>query len=93
MIEYRYSSLFVVVLMLAACASNDTGPTIEDLETRRYKFVEPELEPVQRQQVIESYQLFMSAADAGQQQSVAMRRLADLQLELGEENNMSGDPS
>jgi TolA-binding protein len=92
MINYRHSFLFIAILTLTGCASNDTGPTIEDLETRRYKFVEPELEPVQRKQVIESYQLFMNAADAGQQQSVAMRRLADLQLELGEENNMSGDP-
>ena len=88
----HYLPVSIVVLMLGACASNDIGPTIDDLETRKYKFVEPELEPVQRQQVIESYQLYMDAAEAGNQMSVAMRRLADLQLEVGEENNMSADP-
>ena len=86
------SPVLIALLMLGACASNDTGPTIDDLETRKYKFVEPELEPVQRQQVIESYQLFMGAAAAGNQKSVAMRRLADLQLEVGEENNLAADP-
>ncbi len=89
---YHRLPVVTVSLVLVACAGNGTGPTIEDLETRRYKFVEPELEPIQRQQVIESYELFMSAADTGKQQSIAMRRLADLQLELGEENNMSDDP-
>ncbi len=81
MAKYHHISIYAVPLLLIACAGNDVGPTIEDLETRRYTFVEPELQPIQRQQVIESYQLYMAAADAGQQQSVAMRRLADLQLE------------
>jgi TolA-binding protein len=90
--ELQHLPVAVVLLILSACASNDTGPTIDDLETRKYKFVEPELEPVQRQQVIESYQLYMNAAEAGDQMSVAMRRLADLQLEVGEESNMSTDP-
>lgn len=86
------SSVLLSLLMLSACSSNDIGQTIDDLETREYKFVEPELAPVQRQQVIESYQLFMGAAASGNQKSVAMRRLADLQLEVGEENNLSADP-
>ena len=90
--ELQHLPVLIALLMLGACASNDIGPTIDDLETRKYKFVEPELEPVQRQQVIESYQLYMDAAEAGNQMSVAMRRLADLQLEVGEENNMSADP-
>ena len=84
--------VLIVLAMVAGCSSNDIGPTIDDLETRKYKFVEPELEPVQRQQVIESYQRYMGAAAAGNQKSVAMRRLADLQLEVGEENNLSADP-
>ncbi len=90
--QYYQLPVLVVLLMLAACASNDVGPTIDDLETRKYKFVEPELAPVQRQQVIESYRLYMDAAGAGNQQSDALRRLADLQLEVGEENNLSADP-
>ena len=86
------SPVLIALAMVAGCTSNDIGPTIDDLETRKYKFVEPELEPVQRQQVIESYQQYMGAAAAGNQKSVAMRRLADLQLEVGEENNLSADP-
>ncbi len=89
--ELRYSPALLALLLLGACASNDIGPTIDDLETRKYKFVEPELEPVQRQQVIESYRLYMDAAAATEHKDTAMRRMADLQLEAGEEHNMSAD--
>ena len=90
--QLRYSPILLTLLLLAGCASHDIGPTIDDLENRKYKFVEPELAPVQREQVIESYRLYMNAAAAGDHKDVAMRRLADLQLEVGEENNMSADP-
>lgn len=90
--ELYYAPVLLAMLLLGACASADIGPTIDDLETKNYKFVEPELEPVQRQQVIESYRLYMNAAAATDHKDIAMRRLADLQLELGEENNMTADP-
>ena len=90
--QLRYTPVLLGLLLLGGCASHDIGPTIDDLENKKYKFVEPELEPVQRQQVIESYRLYMNAAAASEHKDTAMRRLADLQLEVGEEHNMSADP-
>lgn len=87
----RYLTFLPVLVLLVSCASKTTGPTIDSLEDRDYKFEEPELSTIERDLVIQNYQAFLTAAKGGEHYSEAMRRLADLQLEEGEENNMSAD--
>ncbi|MCG6887941.1 MAG: tetratricopeptide repeat protein [Proteobacteria bacterium] len=87
----RYRLLLPLLLGLTACASQNVGPTIDDLKDREVKLEEPELTPIQRNEVIENYQSFLAATKGGEHYDVAMRRLADLQLEEGEEANMELD--
>ena len=87
----RVRYLLPLLLGLGACASQNTGPTIDNLKDREIKLEEPELTPIQREEVIKNYQSFLAATKGGEHYDVAMRRLADLQLEEGEEANMAAD--
>ena len=75
----------ILLGVLAGCASTGVGPTIGDLPKRKIALEEPTLSSVQREEVIRSYKLFLESAEGGPLYPEAMRRLADLQLELGEE--------
>ncbi len=81
----RRLAALLIPALLAGCAANDIGPTIGDLPKGKIVLEEPTLSSVQREEVIRSYKLFLESAEGGPLYPEAMRRLADLQLELGEE--------
>ena len=87
----RVRYLLPLLLGLGACASPNTGPTIDTLGAREIRLEEPELTPIQREEVIKNYQSFLAATRGGEHYDIAMRRLADLKLEEGEEANMMAD--
>jgi TolA-binding protein len=86
--------LGIAVLALGGCASNKhSTATIESLSKQEYKFEEPALSAVEEEQVMEKYRVLLNTAQEGDMHSEAMRRLADLQLEVGELDNLSDDPT
>lgn len=89
----RFWSLSAASLMLWSCAATDIGPTIESIQKREVSLAEPSLAPIQREEVIINYQQFLDAARGGELYSEALRRLADLRLENGEEKNLTSDRS
>jgi TolA-binding protein len=78
-------------LVLMSCASTDIGPTIESIQQREVSLAEPALAPIQREDVIINYQQFLDAARGGELYGEALRRLADLRLETGEEKKLSSE--
>ncbi len=77
---------FLLCLGLAGCAGPDTGPTLGDLKADKpLALEEPTLSRIQRDEVIRSYELFLESAEGGPLYPEAMRRVADLELEQGEQ--------
>lgn len=76
----------LLCLGLAGCAGPDTGPTIGELKADKPLVLEePTLSRIQRDEVIRSYELFLESAEGGPLYPEAMRRVADLELEQGEQ--------
>lgn len=76
--------LLILLPLLGACASTETGPrTIADLQRRAPT---PEQEPpkITRAQAAEQYHRFLATAPGHEREAHALKRLADLELERRE---------
>lgn len=82
-----------LLAVLSGCASNQRSPTIESLEQREFQFEQPEITSIDQKQVVARYRQLLESTQSSDVHSEAMRRLADLELEIGEIDNMSDDPA
>ena len=88
----RVISLLSAAALLCSCASRaPEPPTIDSLAKREPKLDAPKSGPVERSSVMNGYKQFIEMAPKGPLQSEARRRLADLELESGEDLNISPD--
>ncbi len=79
--------LLIAGLLVAGCKT--TEPTIKTLAKKEINLEEPEISPVEKAEVIARYRQFVESAKASPLYGEAMRRLADLELEVGEEKNLA----
>ena len=87
------SSLIILLfsaIALSACSSNKSKDiTIADLSKKTLNLEEPEAKPLNRENTAEFYRKFLAAAPPGNMYGDAMRRLADLELQTGQEQSTS----
>ncbi|HEB59358.1 MAG TPA: tetratricopeptide repeat protein [Gammaproteobacteria bacterium] len=90
---WRAALLIALGLGLGACASKDRPATIADLDRQKVELdAAPAAPPkVDRERVISGYRQFLSAAPDDQMYREALRRLADLELEAGQDELASGN--
>jgi len=84
--------LFILPGLLLLSACKITEPTINKLGDRDIDLKEPVISKIDKAQVVERYRQFVEIAKGSPLYGEAMRRLADLQLEHGEERNLSDRP-
>ena len=84
--------LLIFPVVLAACSTNEKKlETIASIESRNIDLSEPQgALPVDEDTARKYYQEFLSITTDYQMYSQALRRLADLQLKIGEQQ-LSGD--
>ena len=89
--NYRHLLLYLTfILGLVACASNrDKENTIAELKAKDYAFDKTQVPKIQEPRVIEQYRDFLELTPTEPMYSEAMRRLADLELENSELDNIS----
>ena len=81
-----------LLIILGGCVSNQSSPTIDSLEQRELHFEQPQVLSINQKQVAEKYRQLINSNQDSEVRGEAMRRLADLELEIGEVNNMSDNP-
>lgn len=85
----RYISLYIFgIIFLSGCGST-TEPTIEKLSDKKLELTEPALSPVSKEEVIRRYRDFVKIGQGSPLYGDALRRLADLELEESELNNLA----
>lgn len=75
------------VILLSGCSTSE--PTIEKLADRKLDLKEPEIGAVSTEEVIQRYRDFVKVGKGSPLYGDALRRLADLELEESELNNLS----
>lgn len=84
-----------LVITLVACGGKYNTATIGNLKHKPHKFEEPQLSEAEEREIMTRYQQLL--VTEGEKDSLyhgeAMRRLADLQLDVAEEEAMAEDPA
>lgn len=84
------SLLISLSISLSACGSNRTKEsTIAELKPQNYAFEKAQLPPMEEPRIIEQYRDFLELTPTEPMYSEAMRRLADLELETSELDNIN----
>lgn len=82
--------LFLSVIIMSACSSSNTKETtIAVLSKKTLNLEEPIKRPLKRENTANFYRQFLKAAPPGSMYGDAMRRLADLELQKGQNQNSS----
>ena len=90
----KYSSFFIfsiiTVSSLAACSGQYTkDETIAVLSKKTLDLKEEKIKPLKRENTVELYRQFLKSAPPGGMYGNAMRRLADLELQSGQDQSAS----
>ncbi len=92
--QRRLALITIPLLLTIGCSGNKhKSSTIDSLKYKDYKFEQPEPTAIEHEQVMEKYRILLATPGSSAQQGEAMRRLADLGLELGEEYSLGEDQS
>lgn len=84
--------LFITVCLgLSACGSTPKEATLAQLSQQPLKLEPISSKPLNRANAAEYYRQFLEAAPPGEMYGDAMRRLADLELQTGQEQELSGN--
>lgn len=81
-----------VMASLAGCVANQSAPTISSLEGKNYQLEKREVPKISKQEVLKKYREFIDYATGEPLYGNAVRRLADIELESAEEDNLSNNP-
>ncbi len=82
--------LIFLVVTLSACSSNEP-PTIASLADKKIRIDKTSSQEIKPENVIQQYRDFLKNAPVENMYSDAKRRVADLELSIGEEKSISGD--
>ncbi|MDH5181399.1 MAG: tetratricopeptide repeat protein, partial [Gammaproteobacteria bacterium] len=78
---------------LTGCAANRTVPDIGSLDNKTYQLESGKIQKLSREEVVKKYREFIDYATGEPMYGNAVRRLADIELESAESENLSNDPS
>jgi len=81
--------LLCITSTLVGCVADDSAPLIETLEDRDYRIEERKAPDITRAQVVKKYREFLDYATGEPMYGNAMRRLADIELETAEQENLT----
>ena len=83
------SGLMCIMLLLAACVSEDSPTLIEALDDREYQIEDRQTPNITRAEVVKRYREFLNYATGEPMYGNAVRRLADIELETAELENLT----
>ena len=83
-------AIIISAIAIPACSTNTSkDTTIAILSKKTVDLEEPKAKPLKRENTAEFYRQFLEAAPPSNMYGDAMRRLADLELQTGQENSAS----
>ena len=87
--KHHLITLFVAVVLSACSSSNSKDTTIASLSKKTLELKEPVVQPLKRENTSGFYRRFLKDAPNSSMYGDAMRRLADLELQTGQDKGAS----
>ena len=87
--SWQRLSVLALSLPLSACVTTQEQPLIESLDNRTYRIEQRDTPIITREQVVKKYKDFIDYATGEPMYGNAIRRLADIELETAETENLN----
>ena len=91
--QSSYVTMLMALTLVACVSNNSKETTIASLSKKKINLEEPKAKPLKRENTAVFYRQFLEAAPQSDMYGDAMRRLADLELQTGQEQGASDSRS